>query len=189
MSRWSPFTRCPTWSARPNGSMDRQPRSRPLGPRRASSPASRSWSHRTRGQWGFAPPRSPGRWCGAGDPGRPRRAPGPWIIRRHDRRRARWRRPCRDSRRRRRRVRPWHRRKPPGWRSWRPPRRPGHVLGGRPARGSCFRRSTSSRMIVRGHLDVLGSVANPKGSRAEALALPASGTIGRGQSLPPTTSP
>jgi L-iditol 2-dehydrogenase len=50
------------------------------------------------------------------------------------------------------------------------------VLGGATGEGVEFPPIDLS-MIVRGHLDVLGSVANPKGVSGRALALLASGTI------------
>jgi len=50
------------------------------------------------------------------------------------------------------------------------------VLGGETGQGVEF-PPIDLAMIVRGHLDVLGSVANPKGVSGRALALLASGTI------------
>jgi L-iditol 2-dehydrogenase len=50
------------------------------------------------------------------------------------------------------------------------------VLGGATGQGVGFPPIDLS-MIVRGHLDILGSVANPKGVSGRALALMASGTI------------
>ena len=50
------------------------------------------------------------------------------------------------------------------------------VLGGATGQGVEF-PPIDLAMIVRGHLDVLGSVANPKGVSGRALALMASGTI------------
>ena len=61
------------------------------------------------------------------------------------------------------------------------------VLGGATGMGVEFPPIDLS-MIVRGHLDVLGSVANPKGVSGRALALLASGVDRRGRASPPTTS-